>query len=163
MTSIAPLCEVTAEYLLTDEQGERMAASPPTVPLHYVHGTGQLLPALEASLEGRQRGDEIHVTLTPDQAYGPHRPELVFEAVRDNLPPGQEIRVGMTLTPGGQRGKFSLKVVGLTERGAMLDGNHPLAGRTVCWTLKILGVKPGNQRPLGELDHQPIHWVAVDE
>ncbi|MDZ7852426.1 MAG: FKBP-type peptidyl-prolyl cis-trans isomerase [Halomonas sp.] len=163
MTSIFPLCEITADYVLTDEDGERLAASTLETPLRYVHGTGQMLPALEAALEGHQAGDVLSVTLKPEQAYGPHRPELVFEAVRDNLPPGQEIRVGMTLTPGGQRGKFSLKVVGLTERGAMLDGNHPLAGRTVTWEIHILDVRPGRQASRGDLDHQPIRWVNLHE
>jgi FKBP-type peptidyl-prolyl cis-trans isomerase SlyD len=162
MTRIFPLCKVIAEYVLTDEDGERLAASTPEAPLHYVHGTGQMLPALESALEGRRAGDALSVTLTPEQAYGPHRPELVFEAVRENLPPGQAIRVGMTLTPGGQRGRFSLKVVGLTERGAMLDGNHPLAGRTMTWALRILDVQPAMRPPQGELDYQPIRWVDVE-
>lgn len=159
MTPIGPMCEITADYVLTGEDGERLAASPPEMPMRYVHGTGQMLPALEAALEGRRAGDALRVTLTPEQAYGPHRPELVFEAVRDNLPPGQALRVGMTLTPGGQRSKFSLKVVALTERGAMLDGNHPLAGRTVTWALHILTVTPGRRPPQGELDYQAIRWV----
>ena len=163
MTRISPLCEITADYVLTGEDGERLAASTPEAPMRYVHGTGQMLPALEATLEGRRAGDVLRMTLTPEQAYGPHRPELVFEAVRDNLPPGQALRVGMTLTPGGQRGKFSLKVVALTERGAMLDGNHPLAGRTVTWELRILEVDPGRRPPQGELDYQPIRWVNLDE
>lgn len=161
MTRIGSLSEVTADYVLTDGDGIRLAASTPHAPLHYVHGTGQMLPALEAALEGLRAGDELSVTLTPEQAYGPYRPELVFEAVRENLPPGVEIREGMTLTPGGQGGKFSLKVVGLTERGAMLDGNHPLAGRTVTWTLHVLSVSVGRP-PQGELDYQPIRWVAVE-
>lgn len=161
MTRIGPLCEITADYVLNDEEGERLAISTPDTPLRYVHGTGQMLPALEAALEGCQAGDEIRVTLTPEQAYGPHRPELVFEAVRENLPQDREIRVGMTLTPGGQRGRFSLKVVGLTERGAMLDGNHPLAGRTVTWTLHIRSVSDV-RAPQGELDYQPIRWVEVE-
>lgn len=163
MTRIAALCEITAEYVLTDEDGERLAASTPETPLRYVHGTGQMLPALEAALEGRRAGDELIVTLTPEQAYGPHRPELVFEAVRENLPPGQEIRIDMTLAPGGQRGKFSLKVVGLTERGAILDGNHPLAGRTVTWHIKVLEVKAGHKPMQGELDYQPIRWILEVE
>lgn len=161
MTPIGPLCEITADYVLTDEQGRSLAVSTPETPLRYVHGTGQMLPALEAALEGRQAGDALQVTLTPEQAYGPHRPELVFEAVRENLPPNMEIREGMTLTPGGQRGRFSLKVVELTERGAMVDGNHPLAGRTVTWTLHILTVTPGSP-PQGSLDYQPIRWVEVE-
>jgi FKBP-type peptidyl-prolyl cis-trans isomerase SlyD len=161
MTPIGPMCEITADYVLTGEDGQRLAASTPETPMHYVHGTGQMLPALEAALEGRRAGDALRVTLTPEQAYGPHRPELVFEAVRENLPQDREIRVGMTLTPGGQRGKFSLRVVGLTERGAMLDGNHPLAGRTVTWTLRVLSVN-GSRPAQGELDYQPIRWVAEE-
>ncbi|WP_181869980.1 peptidylprolyl isomerase [Halomonas sp. DQ26W] len=162
MTQIAPLSEITAEYVLTDEDGERLAASTPETMLRYVHGTGQMLPALEDALEGCRAGDTLSVTLTPEQAYGPHRPELVFEAVRENLPPGQQIRIGMTLSPGGQRGKFSLKVVGLTERGAMLDGNHPLAGRTATWEIRILEVRQDRRPPEGELDYQPIRWVEVE-
>jgi len=159
MTAIRLFSKVTASYELTDEQGERIAASTPETPLSYVHGTGQMLPALEDELQGHQVGDQICVTLTPEQAYGHHRPELVFEAVRDNLPPGMDIREGMTLTPGGQGGKFSLKVVGLTERGAMVDGNHPLAGRTVTWTIRILDVLSGQQSRPEAMDHQPIRWV----
>ncbi|MBZ0331611.1 FKBP-type peptidyl-prolyl cis-trans isomerase [Halomonas sp. ANAO-440] len=162
MTRIAPLCEVTTEYVVTDEDGERLAASTPEMPLRYIHGTGQMLPALEDALEGCQAGDTLGVTLTPAQAYGPHRPELVFEAVRENLPQDRDIRVGMTLTPGGQRGKFSLKVVGLTERGAMLDGNHPLAGRMATWELRVLEVRPGKRPVQGKLEYQPIHWVEVE-
>ena len=159
---IHDLCEVIADYRLSDAEGELIAESTPASPLHYVHGTGQMLPALETQLMGRQAGDTLTVTLPPEAAYGPHRPELVFEAVRENLPPDRDIRVGMTLTPGGQRGKFSLKVVGLTECGAMLDGNHPLAGRTVTWELRVREVKPGRQSPQGELDYQPIRWVEVE-
>lgn len=160
---ISPLCEVIAEYVLTDENEERLAASTPEAPLRYLHGTGQMLPALEAAMDGRQAGDKIRVTLTPEQAYGHHRPELVFEAVRDNLPPNMDIREGMTLTPGGQQGKFSLKVVGLTERGAMLDGNHPLAGRTVTWEIQIHEVIPARQAHQGDLEYQPIRWVNFNE
>ncbi len=161
MMRISDLCEVNVDYVLTDENGVRLAASSPGMPLRYVHGTGQMLPALEAAMEGCQAGDELSVTLTPEQAYGPHRAELVFEAVRENLPWGREIRVGMTLTPGGQRGKFTLRVVGLTKRGAMLDGNHPLAGRTVSWRLQVRSVSACRQ-PQGELDYQPIRWVSVE-
>lgn len=162
MTRISALSEVTADYILTDAVGIRLAASTPETPLRYVHGKGQMLPALEAAMEGRQAGDEIGVTLTPEQAYGPHRPELVFEAVRENLPPNMEIREGMTLTPGGQGGKFSLKVVGLTERGAMLDGNHPLAGKILIWEIRIRTVIPRLTAFQGNLDYQPIRWVEVE-
>ncbi|WP_163576665.1 FKBP-type peptidyl-prolyl cis-trans isomerase [Halomonas faecis] len=161
--TIHDLCEVRAAYRITDaDSGETLAQSTPGTPLRYVQGTGQLLPALEAALLGHEAGDTLSMTLPPEQTYGPHRPELVFEAVRENLPPDREIRIGMTLTPGGQRGKFSLKVVGLTERGAMLDGNHPLAGKTVTWELEVLDIRPGHPPVQSEFDYQPIRWVVED-
>ncbi len=160
---IQALSEVSAAYTLTEEGGQSIATSSAGSPLRYVHGSGEMLPALEQALLGKRVGERVTVTLAPEQAYGPYRPELVFEAVHDNLPPGQAIKVGMTLTPGGQRGRFSLKVVALTDNGAMLDGNHPLAGKTVTWQLEILSVKPGSATDHGNIDHQPIRWVELDD
>ncbi|EHJ92276.1 FKBP-type peptidyl-prolyl cis-trans isomerase [Vreelandella boliviensis] len=159
MNSIYPHCEVIAAYTLSDASGNTLAKSTPETPLRYIHGAGQMIAALETAMSGHQAGDELSVTLKPEQAYGQHRSELVFEAVRENLPAGKELHIGMTLTPGGQQGKFSLKVVELTDRGAILDGNHPLAGKTVTWQIKILAVN------LPDTDwqeaHQPIKWVNV--
>ncbi len=111
-------------------------------PLLFVCGKQQVIPALEDALLGQKPGFQTHMALAPEQAYGLHRPELVFEAVRENLPPGLEIEPGMELSPGGSRGKFNLKVVALTERGAMLDGNHRFAGKHLVFDLEILNVEP---------------------
>jgi FKBP-type peptidyl-prolyl cis-trans isomerase 2 len=48
----------------------------------------------------------------------------------------------MHLSPGGSEGKFKLKVVSLTERGAMLDGNHPFAGKHLVFDVEVLAVEP---------------------
>ena len=51
------------------------------------------------------------------------------------------IRPGMHLSPGGGEGKFQLKVVSLTERGAMLDGNHPCAGKHLAFDVEVVNVE----------------------
>jgi len=122
---VRPQIEVTARYELRDDEGVLLDHSGDGEPLCYLHGTGRLLPALEDELEGAEAGDNLRVTLTPDQAFGHHRPELVFEAVQANLPEGVELEEGMTLTPGGQEGRFSLKVVALTEKGPCLMATIP--------------------------------------
>lgn len=158
--SVQPLMEVTADYQLTDQDGTLLDSSDTSAPMRYVHGTGQLLFGLEQALEGHTLGDTIRVTLTPEDAFGEHRPELVFEAVRDNLPEaGADLQPGMTLTPGGQQGRFQLKVVQLTEAGALLDGNHPYAGKTLTWELTITSLS--DQRPpiQNRVDHTPIRWT----
>ena len=110
-------------------------------PLVLVCGKQQLLPALEAELLGKAAGFQGRIALLPEQAYGLHRPELVFEAVRDNLPPGVKITPGMNLVPGGAAGQFNLKVLALTERGALLDGNHRLAGKSLVFDIEVLNVQ----------------------
>ena len=57
------------------------------------------------------------------------------------MPEGLDIRLGMNLSPGGGEGRFNLKVVALTEQGAVLDGNHPLAGKRLRFEVEIIGVE----------------------
>lgn len=160
--TICPHVEVTATYRLSDSEGQVLDESSNDEPLCYLHGTGRLLPALEQALEGAREGERRSVTLTPEQAFGERREELIFEAVKDNLPEGVEIREGMTLTPGGQQGRFSLRVVELTEKGAMLDGNHPYAGKTLTWELQITSLVDKRPTP-GDIDIAPIKWVGSSD
>ncbi len=111
-------------------------------PLVFVCGRQQLIAGVEARLKGREPGYRGQIELTPEDAYGPHRPELVFEAVRENLPPELDLQPGMQLSPGGSEGRFKLNVVALTERGAMLDGNHPLAGKHLIFDVEVIAVEP---------------------
>lgn len=112
-------------------------------PLAFVCGRQQLIAGLEDRLKGKQAGYRGRVELSPEEAYGPHRKELVFEAVRENLPPDLELQPGMLLSPGGSDGKFQLKVVALTERGAMLDGNHQYAGKHLSFEVEVIAVEAG--------------------
>lgn len=112
-------------------------------PLVFVCGREQLIAGVEEKLKGRTPGYRGQIQLTPEQAYGPHRPELVFEAVRENLPPDLDLQPGMRLNPGGSDGRFKLNVLALTERGAMLDGNHPFAGKHLVFDVEVIAVEPG--------------------
>ena len=110
-------------------------------PLVFVCGRQQVFDLLETALVGKEQGHTCRVELQPEQAYGLYRPELVFEAVRENLPSGLAIQPGMALSPGGSAGKFNLKVLALTERGAMLDGNHRYAGKHLVFDMEVLDVE----------------------
>lgn len=112
-------------------------------PLVFVCGREQLIAGVEDKLRGQGPGYRGQIELTPAEGYGLHRPELVFEAVRENLPPDLDLQPGMRLSPGGSDGKFKLNVVSLTERGAMLDGNHPLAGKHLIFDVEVIAVEPG--------------------
>jgi len=135
---------VTANYRFTDESGELVDSSERSGPMIYLHGRASVLPAIEAALAGQNAGYRTSLTLQPEQAFGAHRPELVFEAIRENLPPNVDLKPGMPLFSGsGDRPAFQLRVIELTERGALLDGNHPLAGKILRVDLEVQGVRPG--------------------
>lgn len=139
-TQIMDGSRVTLRCLVTDSDGAVLDDG--SKPLVFVCGKQQVIAGLEDRLKGRAAGFHGQIELSPDQAYGPYRQELVFEAVRENLPADLDIRPGMHLSPGGGEGKFQLKVLSLTERGAMLDGNHPCAGKHLVFDVEVVNVEP---------------------
>ena len=130
---------VTAAWTFRDEHDTPIDDSDRSGPMDFIVGQRSVLPAIEDALIGHQSGDQLHLVLDPEHAFGPHRPELVFEAARANLPldidlsPGTELYSGM-----GDRPKFRLRVLKATDAGALLDGNHPLAGKTLKIDLEVL-------------------------
>lgn len=116
----------------------------------FVIGRGDApLPGLETMLDGRSVviDEPITMTIPPEQAFGTHRPEMVFEAVRENLPDDVELSPGMPLFTRGEKGVFQLRVVSLTKRGAMLDGNHPLAGYPLNLDITIRAIISAESKP----------------
>lgn len=138
-TQITECCRVTLRCRVTDSAGEVLDDG--SKPLVFVCGKQQVIAGLEDQLKGKEPGFQGRIELSPDQAYGPYRPELVFEAVRENLPENMDIQPGMQLSPGGGEGKFQLKVISLTEHGAMLDGNHPCAGKHLAFDVEVINVE----------------------
>lgn len=136
---VAKNSKVTIACRMTDEAGNVLDDGSNSTT--FTFGRGELLAGLERRLEGKEAGWSESFTLEVEEAYGPHRPELVFEAVRDNLPEGMDIQPGMNLYPGGSEGKFQLRVLSLTENGAMLDGNHPLAGKRLSFEVRLIAVE----------------------
>jgi FKBP-type peptidyl-prolyl cis-trans isomerase 2 len=142
MTQVEEGVEVSASYTMSDENGNLIASSETDGPMVFVIGKGAVLPAIEEAVIGRKAGDRLEFEVPPERAFGLHRPELVFESPRANLPPGVDVQPGAQLFSGmGDRPKFSLRVVKETENGVLLDGNHPLAGRTLRISLHVTGVR----------------------
>ena len=107
-------------------------------PLKYQHGAGQILPALEQALAGMEVGQSRSVTLSPEKGYGMLNPSLVQEVSLDALL--EEARkVGVTLVsedPEGNRRLVRVQEVG--EGKAVVNLNHPLAGQTLNFDVKIV-------------------------
>ncbi len=136
---------VSADYTLTTEGGIRLTGSDSEGPMVYLHGHQQVLDALEDALEGAEPNETRYVTVSPEDGYGEHDPRLVFTAPRENLP-DEPLREGMLLRTTEHDGRsFPLQVVEVSDDGAaVLDGNHPLAGKTLHFEIQVTDVRPAS-------------------
>jgi len=111
-------------------------------PLGYVHGHNEILaPSVHGELEGRSAGDVIEVPIDGNQIFGPRDESLVFSDRIDNVP--EEYRqVGTSILMENDRGQtHSFLVTRMDDETLTVDGNNPLCGRAVVFTLEILTVR----------------------
>lgn len=154
MTETARVTEntlVAVDYILTDDEGRRLDDGQP---MHYVHGHAQILPKLEAALADSQVGELVEVTLSPEEAYGPRQENLVFEASPEKFSRDIDLRPGRILHTRHEGREFHLRVLEVTDDRVVVDGNHPLAGRTLNFQCRIREVRPATGEHPG--DSQPM-------
>jgi FKBP-type peptidyl-prolyl cis-trans isomerase SlyD len=111
-------------------------------PLGYVHGHNEILaPSVHGELEGKSAGDVIEVSIDGNQIFGPRDESLVFSDHIENVP--EEYRqVGTSILMENDRGQTrSFLVTHMDDETLTVDGNNPLCGREVVFTLEILTVR----------------------
>lgn len=111
-------------------------------PLGYVHGHNEILaPSVHRELEGRSAGDVIEVPIDGNQIFGPRDESLVFSDRIENVP--EEYRqVGTSILMENDKGQTrSFLVTQMDDETLTVDGNNPLCGRVVVFTLEILTVR----------------------
>jgi FKBP-type peptidyl-prolyl cis-trans isomerase SlyD len=145
---------VSFHYTLKDDTGEVLDSSGGREPLSYLHGHGNIVPGLEKALEGTVAGHRSQVAVKAVEGYGETNPDLVFEATREQFPADLKLELGARVYAEGPQGPVSFTVVRLTEKGAILDGNHPLAGKQLHFDVEVIEVRPATG---AELEHGHVH------
>ncbi len=149
---IAKNTAVTLSLKVTDDKGQVIDEG--KTPVAYLHGGyDNLFPKLEAALDGQERGFQTVVALAAEDAFGMRDESLLQTMPRAEFPPG--VKVGgqiERLGPDGlPRHFFVTKIKGPV---VMLDGNHPLAGKALRVSLKVLDVR---EATAAEIEHQHVH------
>jgi len=141
---------VSISYRLLDADGDEVETTDPDEPLTYVHGSEDMLPALQTELEGAEVGSEHRIELSSEDSFGDLDPDLLITVPRDEFPedaeivPGDVIGVQVSAEEGDEGvedDKLEMQVLEISDDGVVLDGNHPLAGQTVTFELKVLDIK----------------------
>ncbi len=131
--------KVKLHYTGTFEDGQIFDTSLNREPLEFVVGAGQIIPGFEEEILGMEIGDKKRFTVPFEKAYGPVREDLKFSIERGRLP--EAVSVGDLLEVHQPDGNFFVvKVEELNNAVAILDANHPLAGKNLIFEVEILDV-----------------------
>ena len=146
---------VSLDYTLSLDGGQVIDSTRDETPLNFLQGAGQIIPGLEKALYGMAVGDEKEVAVDPVEGYGKKNPEA-FEAIpRQAFPADLELFVGMGLqlqTESGQ--EIVAYVADIRPEEVLLDLNHPLAGETLFFQVRIAELRPATSE---ELAHGHAH------
>jgi FKBP-type peptidyl-prolyl cis-trans isomerase SlpA len=139
--TVGPDSLVTLHYRLATADDVEIVSTFGSTPATLQLGSGELAPPLEACIAGLMAGERKVFTLGPDQAFGPHNAQLLQRLPRKELPPGGKIEVHALVeftAPGG--GKFTGMIRDLDADSALIDFNHPLAGKTIRFEVEVVGI-----------------------
>lgn len=152
---------VAFHYVLTNEAGEEIENNQGGEPMVYLHGGYRnVLPKLEAELAGKEKGDELSVTLPPEHAYGKR-----VEASTQRIPikhlvtKPKRLKPGMAVKVNTSEGPRDVQIIKVGKFNVDVDTNHPLAGMTVTFDISIEDYRDATPE---EITHGHSHgWVPV--
>ena len=133
--------QISIEYTLSIDPEGVVDTNVDSDPLTYVQGTQQIVPALEKALEGKKVGESVEVTIAPKDGYGERSEEAFQEVGKSQVP--EEAQKADTVLQGhdNEGGVVNARVAEVKDDTVLLDFNHPLAGKTLQFSVKILDIQ----------------------
>ncbi|MES2911219.1 MAG: peptidylprolyl isomerase [Pseudomonadota bacterium] len=143
---------VTLQFKVAEANGKTIEES--KEPMVYLHGGyGNTLPKIEEALDGQEPGYQVVLQLKPEDAFGLRDESLLRTLPKKQFPPG--VKVGGQLEGRGDDGQVQVfNVMKIKGDTVLLDGNHPLAGKELRFTLKVTDVRIASEE---EIAHQHVH------
>jgi FKBP-type peptidyl-prolyl cis-trans isomerase SlyD len=145
---------VVIHYTLKDDAGAVVDSSAGGDPLAYIQGHGNLVPGLEKALEGKEAGSKLDVSVAPEDGYGKHDAKLIQQVPKRSLQGAGQLRKGMQFQARTDEGMRVFTVTAMVGDMVTLDGNHPLADKTLNFNVEIVEVREPTAE---ELEHGHVH------
>jgi FKBP-type peptidyl-prolyl cis-trans isomerase SlyD len=150
---------VSIDYTLKDAQGIVLDSSEGSDPMPYLHGAGTIVAGLEAELEGKAVGDEISVEVSPQDGYGERDESLVADVPKESFEDADAIEIGDELQAESDEAVHFVTVTSIEEEFITVDGNHPLAGLSLHFQVKVTDIRDATE---DELAHGHVHGPGCD-
>ena len=145
---------VTLHYTLTDNDGKVIDKSEDGS-FAYLHGASNIIPGLEDALTGKSAGEEMSVSVSPEQAYGVRDEAMLQQVPKNMFEDASQIAVGTQFHAQGPNGEMLVvTVMQVEDEHVIVDGNHPLAGVELNFDVKIVDVRDASEE---EVEHGHVH------
>ena len=151
---IAERTVASFHYTLTNDAGDVIDSSSGHAPLTYLHGAGNIVPGLEKAMNGRLAGDSFQVVVPADEGYGQPNPMLIQVVPRAAFQGIDELAVGMEFQAHTPQGPMSVAIAKIEGEEITVDGNHPLAGKTLHFAIEVTEVREAS---VEEVLHGHVH------
>ncbi len=145
---------VNIHYTLKNDAGEVLDTSAGKEPLMYMQGHGNIIPGLENALLGKAVGEQLNVSIEPEDAYGVRQDDAIQQVPRSAFVNVPDLQVGMQLHGDSPQGPISVTVMTITDEMVTVDANHPLAGQRLHFDVTIDSVRDATE---SELSHGHAH------
>lgn len=138
---------VSLTYTITDDNDNILECI--DTPIQYVQGAkSQVIKKIEIALKDHQVGDRVKVSLSPEEGFGPHQPELTFSDDINNVPP-QFHTIGAEVEFQNDQGESKIfRVTKIADGKLTVDGNHPFAGKTITYNITVEEVRDATTNEL---------------
>lgn len=154
---IAERTVASFHYTLTNDAGEVIDSSSGREPLTYLHGAGNIVPGLEKEMLGRQAGDTFNVVVSAEDGYCEPNPALTNVVPKAAFQGVDTLEVGMEFQAQTPQGPLSVVIAKIDGDDVTVDGNHPLAGKTLHFAIEVTDVRDAS---LEELTHGHAHGAG---
>jgi FKBP-type peptidyl-prolyl cis-trans isomerase SlyD len=137
---------ISIEYTLTDDDGKVIDTNVGKEPLTFIHGAGQIVSGLEKELQGLKPGDQKKVRVKPEDGYGVPSQQAFQEMPRESIP-AEAQKAGVALMAKGPDGRaIPIRIHEVKEKTVIVDFNHPLAGKTLNFDVKITDIRAADTK-----------------
>ena len=145
---------VAIDYTLKDKTGKVLDSSDGGQPLYYLHGNKNIIPGLEKELTGKKETDQLDVVIAPEDGYGERNDALMTQVTKEELAGVPDLEVGVQLQAQTAQGVQIFTVAAIEGDNVTLDGNHPLAGEELHFSVTVKSIREATKE---ELDHGHVH------
>jgi FKBP-type peptidyl-prolyl cis-trans isomerase SlyD len=144
---------VSLHYTVKTTEGDVIDSSREAEPLAFLQGSHFMIEGIEDALYGKEKGATFDLEVGPEKAYG-HRHDDLIQEVPAAMFEGMDVEVGMSFRATTDDGEQSVLIVDKTDSTVTVDGNHPLSGMSLAFSIEVVDVRAATP---DEIAHGHVH------